>query len=232
MAKSNGMAIKARLKKPLFEYALEEIQRKIITLEFEPGQPLDEKRISTLLGIGRTPIREALLKLSSSLMVQLTPNRGFVVKPITLQGTKSALDALKSLEFTVCEMIVKYDNSSLIEQMRTAQNSFVESFENRSTLQMVNANYNFHMIFDQGSRNEFLVHALQQVRLETMRLDYLNFGPKIDIDKGNNLFFANFIEDHERFIKELEDENEEGLKSTITNHIERYYKRIMSYLMK
>ena len=52
-------------KKSLVATAYEKIYRKIISLEYEPGQRLEENQLVKQLGIGRTPIREALLNLSA-----------------------------------------------------------------------------------------------------------------------------------------------------------------------
>ena len=77
-------------KQPLGATAYQEIYRKIIALEYEPGQRLEEHQLVQDLGIGRTPVREALLNLAADLMVESQPNKGYVVRPITLQNTKAA----------------------------------------------------------------------------------------------------------------------------------------------
>jgi len=78
-------------KKTLSATAYEKIYRKIISLEYEPGQRLEENQLVKQLGIGRTPIREALLSMSADMMVESQLNKGFVVSPITLQKTKACL---------------------------------------------------------------------------------------------------------------------------------------------
>ncbi len=47
--------------------AYEKIYKKIISLEYKPGENLEEKELMKHLGLGRTPVREALLRLSAEL---------------------------------------------------------------------------------------------------------------------------------------------------------------------
>ena len=56
-------------KKPLGAAAYDKIYLKIISLEYKPGQRLEENQLVNQLGIGRTPIREALLKLDRKSVV-------------------------------------------------------------------------------------------------------------------------------------------------------------------
>jgi len=110
-------------KKTLGAVAYEKIYRKIISLEYEPGQRLEENQLVKQLGIGRTPIREALLNLSSDMMVESQPNKGFVVSPLTLQKTKAAFSALKILELGVASLAVAQDVTHYLLQMEIANQS-------------------------------------------------------------------------------------------------------------
>jgi len=78
--------------------AYEIIHDKIITMALKPGEHVDEKALVEELGIGRTPVREALLKLASEHLVESRPNKGFIVKPLTLQDVKAMFEALNIIE--------------------------------------------------------------------------------------------------------------------------------------
>ena len=82
-------------KQPLAVTAYETIVRKIICLEYPPGQYLEENQLVEELGIGRTPVREALVRLQSENMIESQPNKGVVVRPIRIP--KPCLKACISL---------------------------------------------------------------------------------------------------------------------------------------
>lgn len=59
------------------------IRNKIVTCEFLPGSPLNERELAELIGVSRTPIREALNRLENDQLVTLTSQKGATVTPIT-----------------------------------------------------------------------------------------------------------------------------------------------------
>jgi len=64
-------------KLPLNERAYQKINERITTLELKPGSQVDERSLEELLSIGRTPIREALFRLTADGLVETVPKRGF-----------------------------------------------------------------------------------------------------------------------------------------------------------
>ena len=66
----------------LAEKAYQILVRKIIRLELMPGEPLADRVLITELGIGRTPIREALQRLAAEGLVVHLPNRGMFVTEV------------------------------------------------------------------------------------------------------------------------------------------------------
>ncbi len=64
--------------------AYNEIKRRIITLEYRPGEYLNEALISSQLGIGRTPVHQALDRLMLEGMIEVIPRKGVIVRPVSL----------------------------------------------------------------------------------------------------------------------------------------------------
>ena len=67
---------------PLSVQAYEQIRRKIVSLALPPGATVDESMLQEELGVGRTPIREALQRLSLEKLVTIVPRRGIFVTEI------------------------------------------------------------------------------------------------------------------------------------------------------
>jgi len=217
-------------KKPLGAIAYDKIYRKIISLEYEPGQRLEENQLVKQLGIGRTPIREALLNLSADMMVESQPYNGFVVSPITLQKTKAAFEAKKILELGVANLAVHNDVTKYLSQMEIANQAVKDAITQMDILCLVEANRNFHNYFARCSNNEYLIQALHKVRCETNRLAYLSYGNEIDPCKSLNDHYESVVEEHNEIITYIKKRDETGLKETICRHIETFQKRIINYL--
>ena len=217
-------------KQPLGATAYEEIYRKIISLEYKPGQNLEEKQLMEDLGIGRTPIREALLRLATDLMVESQPNKGFVVRPITLQNTKAVFEALKILELGIAKLAVRQDVEPFLPEMGKANQVVKSSVEHMDVLGLVEANHTFHMHFARISRNEYLVRGLEEVRCGTKRLAYLSYGNEIDRGKSLHDHYESVIRQHEDIMTFLEKRDETKLIETISEHIRAFQQRIVLYM--
>lgn len=206
------------------------IYRNIISLVYEPGQRLEENQLVEALGIGRTPVREALLSLAADLLVESSPGKGFTVRPITLQNTKAAFDALQILELGVAHLAVRQDTREALASMFAANDDVSAAIANLDILELVEANGNFHAHFAACSRNLYLMQALQKVRCETNRLAYLSYGNEIEPKRSLKEHYKSVVEQHHQIIELVRMRDEAGLCAVIENHIQTFKNRIIRYL--
>ncbi|PKA44832.1 GntR family transcriptional regulator (plasmid) [Rhizobium sullae] len=75
----------------------------IVSLRMPPGMALQEKRIADEFGVSRTPVREALLRLSEGGLVDIYPQSGTVVSRIPVSAIPEAVVVRKALESTTVE---------------------------------------------------------------------------------------------------------------------------------
>lgn len=68
----------------LVERVYQLLREKIINLSLSPGMPLPEKEIATILNVSKTPVREALIRLSNDQLVNIVPKSGSYVAPISI----------------------------------------------------------------------------------------------------------------------------------------------------
>lgn len=78
-----------------------DLRRAIIELELLPGSRLSEQDIATRLGVSRQPVREALIKLANSRLIEIRPHRGTVVARISAKEMTEALFVRQSVEIAV-----------------------------------------------------------------------------------------------------------------------------------
>ena len=84
----------------LADQAYDLVERMIVTLELQPGTVFSAVELSERIGIGRTPLREALHRLAGDRLVVALPRRGMMVTEINgseylaLLDTRRVLDAL------------------------------------------------------------------------------------------------------------------------------------------
>jgi DNA-binding GntR family transcriptional regulator len=80
-----------------------DLRRAIVELEMLPGTRLSEQDIATRLGVSRQPVREALIRLANSRLIEIRPHRGTVVARISAREMTEALFVRQSVEISVVE---------------------------------------------------------------------------------------------------------------------------------
>lgn len=82
----------------LSEIAYRRLEEAIVTLSLRPGAVLTEAQLIELVGVGRTPVREALIRLAQQGLVEILPRKGVAVTDINAIDIMAALDAREVLE--------------------------------------------------------------------------------------------------------------------------------------
>lgn len=82
----------------LADQCVEQLNQAILEGDLPPGAPLKMAELKERLGVGLSPIREALSRLVSSGMVEVHGMRGFRVAPLTMTHTRELFDAYHQLE--------------------------------------------------------------------------------------------------------------------------------------
>ena len=221
---------KTNNKKPLGITAYEKIYEKIIALEYKPGQTLEVNQVMSHVNIGRTPVREALLRLVGEKIVESQPGRGFMVPSITLQNTKATFEMMKILENGASELAVRQDATPFLPKLEKANEDIKAAIDAMDVLSLVKSNHEFHLNFAQCSYNEYLVRWINEIRSEAKRLSYLSYSHEIDSSKSLKAHYDSVFREHENIITYLKERNESKLKRKILEHIETFQRRIILYM--
>jgi DNA-binding GntR family transcriptional regulator len=106
--------------------AYAQIEEMIVTLQLPPGTVLSELVLTNRLGIGRTPIREALQRLSRDGLVSILPRRGVLVSDIDIRAQLRVLEVRRELD----RLIARYAAIRATQEERACRRS-VQRFEIR-----------------------------------------------------------------------------------------------------
>lgn len=83
------------------------IKRKIMDNEFAPGMQMPEQQLADHLGLSRTPVREALIRLSQEGLIEVIPRHGMRVMPVSVKDMKEIYEVLVSLEPMATELLAE-----------------------------------------------------------------------------------------------------------------------------
>jgi DNA-binding GntR family transcriptional regulator len=94
------------------------LRDKILSYNLEPGQRLDVAQISLDLGISRTPVKDALQRLSVQGLVEIHPRRGTFVSQISPDDVKESFEVREALEVKACELAAGKINAATAVVLR------------------------------------------------------------------------------------------------------------------
>src|SRR6266496_4014258 len=149
------------------------IKEKIITLELPPASVIDEARLIAELGLGRTPIREALQRLALDNLVVILPRRGTIVADLNMSDLQKIFEIRIELEV--------YGVRLAAQRATVAQIAAMEAlFEDADTLlrdgdnyQLIRLDHQAHRLLAQAAHNEFLEETLERLYNHVLRLWYV-----------------------------------------------------------
>jgi DNA-binding GntR family transcriptional regulator len=91
----------------LVERAYQDIRQRILDNEYPQGHQVLEQELAAELGMSRTPIREALVRLQNENFVQLVPRHGMRVAPLSVNDLRDMYEVLTALELTAIERLAR-----------------------------------------------------------------------------------------------------------------------------
>ena len=104
---SESVAVYGNDTRSLAEQAYDRVEELIVTLQLPPGHAFSEGELAEQLGMGRTPLREALQRLAADRMVEIQPRRGLRVTEIDAADYLNLLETRRVLDRLVAEQAAR-----------------------------------------------------------------------------------------------------------------------------
>src|SRR3974390_2333240 len=105
---------------PLRRQVLQELRQSIISGRLNPGERLVEREIIAMMGVSRTVIREALRQLESEGLVAIVPNKGPVVRSLTIEEAQDLYAIRAVLEGLAARLFTEHAEPSEIQELEEA----------------------------------------------------------------------------------------------------------------
>lgn len=211
----------------LSEQAYEQIKHKIVTLALAPGSVIDEAQLRKELGLGRTPIREALKRLSLEKLVTILPRRGMFVTEIGITDLKQLFEIRLNLECLAARLAARRGTAAHWQEMQEALDS-VPQHNAVYPQQLIDIDETCHQIIYKAANNTFLRDTLSSLYALTLRLWHLYFS---QLDGNNNIVEYKHIVEHQHILQVLEAGDSNLAEELMANHIQAYYEDIQAVML-
>lgn len=172
-----------------------QIKEKIITVQMPPGSVIQESRLIDELGLGRTPIREALKQLKSENLVVVAPRRGMFVADVTITDLQQIYEIRVELESLCARLAAQRITPEQVGQLKSLMVEYQRSDKGDREL-ILSLDRRFHQLVAEAAGNRFLCSEVDKFYNLSLRIWYLaiNSIQSQDFDVDAHFEIAHAVE--------------------------------------
>ncbi|WHY59203.1 GntR family transcriptional regulator [Peribacillus simplex] len=186
-----------------------------------PGQQLRDKELAEQLGVSRTPIREALLRLEEEGFVETKPSRSTIVSPIQFEGALNIYSIVWTLEKLAMEQAFEFIEEKHLIEMEAINHEVKKAIDEGNQIVAVQKDDDFHSIYINLSTNDELKRILSGLKQKLIRMELFYFNQVSDVLLS--------VDEHDRIIQALRNGNLPMVLKVIEKNWKESYFRIQAH---
>ncbi len=193
------MATATRQASSLADQAYSAIRGLIVTLELEPGALINERELIERIGIGRTPVREALRRLAQERLVEVFPRRGMFVTGVDVRELARLSEVRAVLEPEAARLAAERATDAERAELRELIAEIGADLDDRGLMEL---DERIHRAVYRCSHNELLEDTLEQYYMLALRIWM------IALDRQHELEDA--VQEHRTLLEAIHDGDAEA----------------------
>lgn len=205
----------------------EVLQKEILSLTLAPGELLDEMSLSRRFGFSRSPIREALIRLSGDGLVVNLPNRTTIVSPVDIVRFPKYVDALDIAQRVNTRLAAELRTEADLKAIADTQTAFIAAVNSGEHLAMSATNKDFHMAIARAGKNPYMADFYDKLLDEGRRILHLHFD-YIERTRDGRLL----TDEHEEMIEAIHMRDVERADKLAHIHTRQFRDNFLNFLSK
>ncbi len=145
------------------------IRSLIVSLELAPGDPIREPELTAKLGIGRTPIREALRRLALERLVEVYPRRGMFVTTVDVRDLARLCEVRAVLEPEAARLAAERATKPDLEELTALIEELLDP-RRRDDRALIDLDERIHRTIYRTSHNQLLEETLEWYYTHALRI--------------------------------------------------------------
>lgn len=211
--------------------AYDDLKRRIVMLDLQPGADLDEAALGLELGISRTPLREALVRLASEGLVTVLPNRGARVASLELTHLQAHLEAFALAQRAVTRLAALRRSEADLQSIALHMVAFEEASAVSDVERMVETNFDFHFAISKAARNPILERFYVSQLTESLRVARLAMAYEwYGTTDARNHHVGEILREHRELLDALRRRDADMAEKLAGSHSDLARKRVSEYL--
>ncbi len=160
----------------LNEIAYTRLKDALVTLAYKPGEYLNTAQVMERLGLGRTPINQALHRLSAEGLVQIIPRKGAMAAPLSMDDALELIEVRMVNETLCMRLAAAAITVGEIQELEAVAKDFENAAAQRDMVTLMNTDRLFHEKIASAARNTMLKDILSVLHARSQRFWAMSFS--------------------------------------------------------
>lgn len=205
----------------LADQAYHILEEMIVTLRLAPGSLVSEAELMEKVGIGRTPLREALQRLTQERLVSVLPRRGMMITDVNILDQLEIVNLRRVVDRLIVSSAAKRLTSEQSERLLEIADAIEKAAIKNDSLEFMKLDGEFDQILQEASRNYFAAQVAETTHAHCRRFWYMNRASSDLIESAK--LHANMM----RVTASGDKQEAEEASDMLSDYIERFTKSVV-----
>lgn len=152
------------------------IEEMIVNTTLPPGAKISEKALAERVGLGRTPVREALQRLAAEGAVQILPRAGIIIAQVDFTDQFRLIEVRRELERLLMGRAARQADSATRAAFADLAKRFRKAARNNDAELFIDTDREFNDLIEVTANNKYAQMAMAAIQAQTRRFWYLYFS--------------------------------------------------------
>jgi DNA-binding GntR family transcriptional regulator len=195
----------------LHEQVAHRLRQMLVENRIPPGAKLNERELSSVLNVSRTPLREAIKMLAAEGLVELLPNRGAIAVLLTELDVRNTFEVMAGLEAQSGELAAQRITDGELAEIKAMHYEMLAAYTRQDLPAYYRLNAAIHNAINMAAKNPVLTLTYGQVNA---RLQALRFRSNQDGEKWKAA-----VKEHEQMISALTARDAVAMRAVLMSHL-------------
>ncbi len=199
--------------KYLRDHIFEKLQQAIYSGKLKSGERLTEKKIAEELGVSRTPVREALYRLTSLGLIKMIPHRGFLISRWSSKEIKDVIELRIALEVFAVKLAIQRILPSEINELKVLVAKMEKAVKEEDIMKASHLNSLFHDRIVLASKNKELFEVMEPIKNKIYHFRIISISTPNRLKKS--------LKEHKEILNALISKNSGVVQKLMAKHIQK-----------
>jgi len=183
-----------------------------------PGERLVEQRLADDLGVSKTPVREALRKLSEQGLVEIEPYRGARIAEFSIDTLVEIMEIRAVLEGLAARNAAQYITDHQLKKLAGLDGQFADVAKEKTIQDWIAINWEFHQLIAGACKNAKLIELLSGLQQRMTISSVLGIAQNM----------SESVEEHHKIFAALKEHDPVEAERSACRHVENTKRRVAS----